>query len=309
MTALSEKAVLVRVIGCTWSGRRTDKVVAEGAAKHFDTTSNWVSGSKRLVDPAVIAEPKKILGAARNYLRGDSVGPLDGEFITGGLPSWDDKGWYILPNALNEKVLRNLGEFRSQFEAALEDLRDALPAAIKRARDENPKLWSADDYAGGRDDEANAAIIVAERYDFDRELDVIPDSGDIRVSASKEFVDALKAEVEGRANKRLEEVATHTRDTVLSTLRHFADSLSEYDPENKRATVFRNSTVTRLRELVPVVRALNIEGDARLDKAADDILAVLGNRTAETLREDHEDRAIVASKARDVAKNLTDVFS
>lgn len=149
MTALSEKAVLVRVIGCTWSGRRTDKVVAEGAAKHFDTTSNWVSGSKRLVDPAVIAEPKKILGAARNYLRGDSVGPLDGEFITGGLPSWDDKGWYILPNALNEKVLRNLGEFRSQFEAALEDLRDALPAAIKRARDENPKLWSADDYAGG----------------------------------------------------------------------------------------------------------------------------------------------------------------
>ena len=188
-------------------------------------------------------------------------------------------------------------------------MRDALPAAIKRARDENPNLWSADDYAGGNSDDANAAIIVAERYSFDRELGVIPDSDDIRVSASKEFVDALKAEVEGRANKRLEEVATHTRDTVLSTLRHFADSLSEYDPENKRATAFRDSTVNRLRELVPVIRALNVEGDARLDRAADDILTVLGNRTGETLREDDADRAVVAAKATKLADNLTSIFN
>ncbi len=309
MTTLSEKAVLIRVIGSTWRGIRTDKAIAEGAATHFDTTSDWVSGSKRLVDPAVLKAPKKILGAARNYLRGDSAGPIDGEFITGGLPTWDDKGWYILPNALNEKVLRNLGEFQSRFDAALEDLRDVLPSAIKRARDENPNLWSADDYAGGSDDDANAAIIVSERYSFDRELDVIPDSGDIRVSASKEFVDALKAEVEGRANKRLKEVTKHTRDTVLSTLRHFADSLSEYDPENKRATAFRDSTVNRLRELVPVIRALNVEGDARLDSAADDILTVLGNRTGETLREDDADRAFVAAKANKLADNLTSIFN
>lgn len=309
MTTLSEKAVLIRVTGSTWRGVTADKVVSEGAAAHFGTTSDWVTGSKRLVDPEVLKAPKKILGKARNYLRGDTAGALDGEFIPGGLPAWDDKGWYILPNALNEKVLRNLGEFQSQFEASLIDLGTKLPDAIKRARDENPQLWSSSDYADGTSDVANAAHIIADRYSFSRDLDMIPDSGDIRVAASREFVDALKQEVEGRANKRLNEVAKHTRDTVLDTLRHFADSLAQYDPDNKRETAFRDSTVNRLRELVPVVRALNIEGDARLDQAASDILAVLGNRTGDTLRKDDEDRAVVAAKATKLADNLTSIFN
>ena len=58
-----------------------------------------------------------------------------------------------------------------------------------------------------------------------------------------------------------------------------------------------------------MVRALNVEGDARLDQAASDILAVIGNRTGETLREDDEDRAVVAAKATKLADNLSSVFN
>ena len=303
MTKLSEKAVLVKVHGKTWRGVVKDKEATQTAAANFNTTDTWVTLSKRLVDPAILQQPKKILGAARNYLRGNSAGALDGNRIPGGLPAWDDNGKHILPNALNEQVLRNLGEFQSQFEKAVDDLSRVLPDAIEQARRENPDLFKDGDYHG------DASSIIAEHYEIGRELDIIPDSGDIRVSASAEFVAALKGEVEDRANKRLNEVAEHTRSAIISTIRHFADSLSDYDPENKRATAFRDSTVDKVRELIPVARALNIDGDARVDNALTDIVRVLGNRSAASLREDAADRQHVAAEATKLADNLVSIFN
>jgi len=303
MTKLSEKAVLIKVYGKTWRGVVKDKEATATAAANFNTTDKWVTLSKRLVDPAILQQPKKILGAARNYLRGNTSGALDGNRITGGLPAWDDNGKHILPNALNEQVLRNLGEFQSQFEKAVDDLAKVLPDAIEQARRENPDLFKDDDYRG------DASSIIAEHYEMGRELDMIPDSNDIRVTASAEFVAALKGEVEDRANKRLNEVAEHTRTAIIDTIRHFADSLSDYDPENKRATAFRDSTVDKVRELIPVARALNIDGDARVDNALTDIVRVLGNRSAASLREDAADRQHVAAEATKLADNLTSIFN
>lgn len=302
MTKLSEKAVLIKVYGKTWRGIIKDKEATATAAANFNTTDKWVSLSKRLVDPVILKLPPKILGAARNYLRGNTDGALDGERITGGLPAWDDNGKHILPNSLNEKVLRNLGEFQSKFEKAVDDLAKILPGAIEQARQENPDLFKDADY-----DSADA--IIENHYEMGRELDMIPDSNDIRVTASAEFVAALKSEVEDRANKRLNEVAEHTRTAIVSTIRHFADSLSTYDPDNKRATAFRDSTVDKVRELVPVARALNIDGDARVDAALTDIVNVLGNRSAASLREDAADRQHVAAEATKLADNLTTIFN
>ena len=302
MTKLSEKAVLIKVYGKTWRGSVKDKEATATAAANFNTTDKWVTLSKRLVDPAILQQPKKILGAARNYLRGNSAGALDGERIPGGLPAWDDNGKHILPNALNEKVLRNLGEFQSKFENAVDELAKILPGAIEQARQENPDLFKDADY-----DSADA--IIENHYEMGRELDMIPDSNDIRVTASAEFVAALKSEVEDRANKRLNEVAEHTRTAIIDTIRHFSDSLSDYDPDNKRATAFRDSTVDKVRELVPVARALNIDGDARVDAALTDIVNVLGNRSAASLREDADDRRHVAAEATKLADNLTSIFN
>ena len=302
MTKLSEKAVLIKVYGKTWRGIIMDKEATLTVAKNFNTTDKWVTLSKRLVDPFILKLPPKILGAARNYLRGNSAGALDGERIPGGLPAWDSDGRHILPNSLNEKVLRNLGEFQSKFEKAVDDLAKILPGAIEQARRENPDLFKDADYD-------SAAVIIENHYEMGRELDMIPDSNDIRVTASAEFVAALKGEVEGRANKRLNEVAEHTRTAIIDTIRHFADSLSDYDPENKRATAFRDSTVDKVRELVPVARALNIDGDARVDAALTDIVNVLGNRSAASLREDAADRQHVAAEATKLADNLTSIFN
>jgi hypothetical protein len=48
--------------------------------------------------------------------------------------------------------------------------------------------------------------------------------------------------------------------------------------------------------------------DAKLDKAANDLLAAIGNKSAKELREDGDDRKEVAAKARAVADNISNLF-
>jgi hypothetical protein len=300
MTALNKKSTLVCVEGSTWGGVKSDRVATDGAANLFSTTANWVFASKRLVDPEVLRELRSILGKARNFLRGDSPGPADGKFIPGGLPPWDSKGWYILPNVLNEQVTRNLGQFESDFNDAVDRLRAVLPTAIDEARAENPKLFKDSDY-GSVDD-----IIAHYTFAIDRTL--VPDAGDVRVDASKEFVDHLKGQIEAKSTKKLNEVASHAVRTVVDVATHLAEALEGYDSEKKGKSPFRDSTVDKVRDLIGIIPALNVTGDAKLDKARQDLLAVVGNKSAKEFREDDEVREDAAAKAREVAANISNLF-
>jgi hypothetical protein len=300
MSALNEKSTLVSLEGSTWRGVKSDREATDGTANLYETTADWVMTSKRLVDPAVLREPKRILAQARNYVRGQSAGAADGKFIPGGLPPWDSRGWYILPNILNERVARNLGEFGSQFEDAVAKLRAALPTAIDAARTANPKLFRDDDYG------SIEAIIDRYSYTIDRTL--VPDAGDVRVDASKEFVDHLKGKIEAKSARKLGEVTSHVIKTVIDVATHLADSLEGYDPEKKGASPFRDSTVDKVRDLIGVIPALNVTGDAKIDKARQDLLAAVGNKSAKQLREDGDDRKDVAAKARAVAANIANLF-
>ena len=147
------------------------------------------------------------------------------------------------------------------------------------------------------------------KFSFRWQLDVIPDSGDIRVEASKEFVEELRASMNERANSKLNEVTSHTVRTVIEVARHLADSLDGYDPDDKNKSPFRDSTVNRVRDLIPVIRALNVNADAQIDKAATDLLAAVGNKSAKQLRTDTDDRKATAAAARKVADNISSIFN
>ena len=58
-----------------------------------------------------------------------------------------------------------------------------------------------------------------------------------------------------------------------------------------------------------MIRGLNINSDAAIDKAATDLLAAVGNKSADELRKDDDSRKSVATKARQVASNLDQLFN
>ena len=300
MTVLNEKAALIGVTASTWIATKKSREGTNGTADLFATSARWVMTSTRLVEKSVIQEPKKIIAAARHYLAGKSVGPADGKWLSGGLSPWDGRGRHILPNVLNEQVTRNLGEFQSQFTDAVDRLRAALPTAIDKARAENPKLFNASDYG-------TIENIIA-RFSFEIERDLIPDAGDLRVEASREYVDHLKSEIEGRSTRKLEEVTSNVIATVIEVCKHFADKCEGYDPEKRGSAPFRDATVNKVRDLINTIPALNINGDARIDKARQDLIAAVGNKSATQLREDDDVREDAAAKARAVADNISNLF-
>jgi len=302
MSILNKKATIVELTGSTWRATVSDRGATDGTANLYGTTPKWVTTSKRLVDPEVLRKPKAILAKARNYLRGESPGEADGKFIPGGLPPWDGKGGYILPNALNETVVRNLGAFQSAFEDAVQELAAVLPAAIDAARTENGQLFSDTDYGTVEE--------LLSRYTFGVKFTTIPDAGDVRVEASKAFVEALASSLEEQSRRKLHEVTSHAVKTVVDVATHLASALSGYsdEPGKRGASPFRDSTVDKVRDLVGILPALNVTGDAKIEQARQDLLLAVGNRSAKQLRADAEDREAVAKNLTAVADNLTNIF-
>ena len=96
---------------------------------------------------------------------------------------------------------------------------------------------------------------------------------------------------------------------VIKVATHLAKSCEDYDPQKKGKSPFRDSAVNQVRELIPVIRGLNINADAAIDKAATDLLAAVGNKSANDLRADGEVRKDVASQARKVASSLDSLFN
>ena len=307
MSALHEKATKVAIRATQWNNYKRSRKATKAAAETHKTTEKWVRASITLVDKKFVDAPRKILSAARNYLEGSTPGAADGKFI-GGLLTWED-GYRILPNLLNAQVMRNLGQSRSEFLDAVAELRAVLPTAIDAARSENPDLFNAADY-GAAYVKTSSVDDIVDRYSFEIDLDPfpLPGQGNALIDASDEAWKAAQAKAEAKAEMRLKELTADVIGTVISVAEHFAERCEVFDPDDKGKSPFRDSTVEKVRDLIGVLPALNIDGDARIEKARQDLIAAVGNRSAKELREDGNAREDAAAKARVVADNINNLF-
>ena len=307
MTALHEKATKVAIRGTQWRNYKKSHKATKAAAETHKTTEKWVRASITLVDKKFVDAPRKILSAARNYLEGSTAGAADGKFI-GGLLTWED-GYRILPNLLNEQVMRNLGQFKSEFLDSVADLRAVLPTAIDAARSENPDLFSAADYGASYVKSSSVDYIIS-RYSFEIDRGSLPEpgQGDFRIDNSDEAQKAARAADEEKSIGKAREMRDHVVGTVISVAEHFAERCEVFDPEDKGKSPFRDSTVEKVRDLIGVLPALNIDNDARIEKARQGLIDALGNKSAKELREDSNSREDTAAKARAVADNISNLF-
>ena len=307
MSALHEKATKVAIRGTQWNNYKRSRKATKAAAETHKTTEKWVRASITLVDKKFVDAPRKILSAARNYLGGFTAGAADGKFI-GGLLTWED-GWRILPNLLNAQVMRNLGQFESEFWDAVAELRAVLPTAIDAARSENPDLFNAADYGASYVKSSSVDDIIS-RYSFEIDKDPfpLPGQGNAIIDASDEAWKAAQAKADAKAEMRLKELTGHVIGTVFSVAEHFAERCEVFDPEDKGKSPFRDSTVEKVRDLIGVLPALNIDNDARIEKARQGLIDALGNKSAKELREDGNAREDTAAKARAVADNISNLF-
>ena len=295
---LEYRCTIVTLTANLWSNSKVDKAASEIAADVFDTTSKWGRVQKTLVDPDVLKEINKLVGQARNYLKGTSPGIVDGKFLTGGLPSWDGKGSYLLPNAIQKTVMTNLARFKERYEELLQELADRLPSARVEAQHEANGLW--------KDDDVDVADVLARKFRFEFEEDAVP-SGDVRCEMSAAWKKDFEARVQEKHDKKLSQVSGHALSATAEALGHFAEKCEEYDENNKKKSPFRDSTVIKVRTLVENVRALNVTDDPKIEDLARSIEKIIAG-TPEDFRSSGSKRTDAAKKARELGDNLNKMF-
>jgi len=317
---LQDRALLVRVTSKKINSTRKDKTATDGLAELFDTTDKNVSATKRLLPSDTIAPCRKIVGQAGNYLKGKTEGPSSGKKLVGGLAPWAINGdggatqgtFYICPNGQNEQVTRDLGAFKSLLDEERENLVKAIPNGIERIKQENPKLFDPADYLLPTnytiDDVVQAAQVIAkEGFSLDVEWSFVPDNAsDVRnyTGLNPDQVKAVKDSQQKQVEDAQQRIKVRIADSIIETARHLVERDKVYDPDNKGAHPFKDSTVDRVRDLVGVIRAVNWDNDQVLADAANDLTAALGNFSAKELREDADQRRQVAEKVGQVAKDV-----
>lgn len=302
--------VLVGLTTSYWRATKKDKEKTAQVCRELGTTSKWGSLTKRIIDKDELKEIGRICTSTSNYLKGTSPGRFDGEFIPGGLVPWDGKGTYICPNALSQKVGANLEAAKEAFDLELQKLKDRLPSALVEARHESGQLFNEADVP-------DVDSIIGNKFGFSWTQLPVPHASQVqtrehhdpRHQLSKAVLDRMKDRMETGASDKLEEMAQRSVKTLLDVVGHFAERCEVYDPDKKSEAPFRDNTVDKVRQLVPVIRAMNITNDAQIDKAANDLMGILGNHSAEELRKSGDARADAAQRARKVADNIDKLFS
>ena len=124
----------------------------------------------------------------------------------------------------------------------------------------------------------------------------VPKAGEFAIKGiAAKAVSDMRAEMESRVNKNVEEAMQNTWFELLAPVQDLASKLA-----NKDAKIYRDSLVDNLKDIVARIPALNLTGDNRLTRAAAQIKERLASVKIETLKESVEARTEAGKAAQEI---------
>jgi hypothetical protein len=283
---LAQKAVLAAVNVSMWTARRYDASVTEETNRRNHATPDAGRYNKLLVDKIDIKELNQIRTAARqrHYM------------LT---QPWLDDGSRLLPAALYMSYVDEMRKLKVEYDAAADTFAKNYAGIIKRAKSRLNGMFNEDDYPSPNS--------IRNHFGFDIKVMPCPDAKDFRVDIAQEHLSMVQQDVEERMRGALDSAMQDVKERITKLVGHMAERLKAYKPgdeDNRAEGLFRDSLVENVRELVALLPAFNLTGDAKLTALTKRIESELCLNDADTLRENDSVRGAVA-KAAD--KILTDV--
>lgn len=266
-TPLQDSAMLVSLNIAAWSARKHDKKVSEEVeSKHGAHDAGRFN--KMLIKKEALEPINKVVSAARSYLYEKTL-------------PWGENGERLLPSSLYLDFSSDMQNFRHEFEQRVYDFGKAYPSAVIDAQQRLGTMYDAEDYP--------PASEIHERFDFAVSVLPVPSANDFRVNLNTEHVDAIKRDItrqmEGRQREAVKDCYSRVRTVVTAIHGRLKDEKA----------VFRDSLIGNARDLLQILPALNLTGDADLSKIADEINDLLA--PPDRLRADAGLRAATAKKA------------
>lgn len=277
---LDEKAMLVKATFSFWRASKTDKQISQEVAASHDVQADAGRYTKFLIDRKAAAY-RKLIGA-RNELE---------KFYKSMTLPWDD--------ATGQRLLsgKNYFDFTEGWRKRKEDDEAAANAfcieyqgLVSQALKSLKGMGNPEDYP--------SVLEVRDKFKVDLCISPLPTSGDFRVNLTAEEAEAIKADIEDRNQERQSVATQELWDRLYEVVSKMAETLG--DPEK----IFRNTLVTNVQDLAPLLTKLNITDDPRLEEMRRDVEAKLCRNTPQDLRELVTVRDDTAKAARDILDKM-----
>ncbi len=280
---LFEKGCLVQLSISKWQGvKKIDK--ARLAEMVRDSDHDWVTASKKLVDPESLKPICKNANAARNWLAGISL-------------PFPINGLVFIPKEMISMVDGKLTEYQADFNNTVRDFEWDYDKLRQTAKEYLGELFNELDYPPD----------IRARFSFAWRFVILSvPNGNTRL---------LAPEVYEREKEKFIQTMEEARRMAIEALREEFASMVERiterftDSADGKPKIFKNATVDSFYEYFETFRDRNIFQDSDLSELVEKAQAVLGNRTAEDLRSSSTLRESVRESMSSIEDAMQEAFN
>jgi hypothetical protein len=278
-----QKGCLVQLSVSKWGGvKKIDKSKLSNMVDQAE--SDWVTATKKLVDPESLKPICKINNAARNWL------------ATISLP-FPITGMVFVPKELINTVDEKLDEFKDQFN---ETVRDFI-------QDYKYLRETAKTYLGELFNEIDYPVDISKKFNFNWRFIILDvPNGDTQI---------LAPEVYAREKEKFIQTMEEARGMAIEALREefsqMVERITDRFTQNADGPprIFKNTTVESFYEYFETFKDRNIFQDHELTTLVNKAQAVLGGSSADQIRSSTHLKENIRSGMADIESALSQVFN
>ena len=274
---LDEKAMLVKLNIQQWTARKYDKKVTAEVKEMHHTVDEVGRFNKILIAQDEIRKIQQITTGARNFHY----------FQT--LP-WCDDGARILPAKNYDKYMTGMRKYREDFEKVVRSFIGDYPALIDEAKKRLNSMFSRDDYPDPKD--------IHTRYSYNVVIEPIPTATDFRVELNDSDISEISKDIAERTKTAQQNAMKELWQRLHEVVAKLHERIRDKD------TIFKNTIIENISEVVDLIPALNIDNDAELNKMAKKVSESLCQYDPQTLRDDDKTRETAAKTADSILKAM-----
>jgi hypothetical protein len=279
---ITERAMLAAVHISIWTATKHDRKVSRDVASRNGAQECAGRYNKQLLIGAVrLEELRTLAGQIRQY------------FYKVTLP-WSDEGFRVLPSGFYFELTERMRAFKASFEPGIEEFLREYPDYIRAARAELGGLFREEDYP--------SPDKLREKFSVKLEIKPIPSGGDFRVEMSAEEQARVSRQIDADARQSLARGMEDLWKRLREVVAHMVDRLNEPDSR------FHASLVTNVADLVEILPRLNVNGDADLNRFAEQIRQRLCNYSAHDLKKHDLLRVTAAADAANIVAQMDGVL-
>ena len=281
MENIFEKGCVVQLTVCMW---RATKKIDKSKIAQMTSNHEWLTATKKLVDPCALKPIQKAGNAARTYL------------TTVSLP-FPINGMVFVPKDLIGGVDERLQEFRTDF----------MERVGKFVSEYESLRSSAISYLGDLFSELDYPVDVRERFSFVWRF--------INLDVPNGKFGVLSPEIYEREKQKFVETMEEARELAVQSLREEFGGLVERicdrftDSETGKPKVFKNATVNSFYEYFETFKQRNIFNDEALAGLVNKAQEVLAGANPDVIRNSNQLRGTIQQGMSQIDSSMEELLS